>query len=524
MGNNRFRNTLGYDGHYLMNFLVARVRCHVEIAGSEADRERARESLTSVGWVRLDTSENGPDYYVRDIRGSGSPSSVEEATVRLYTRLVDAYCHATVERIALEPIRYSSLHFTHHAPTLQGMTYNGRRVAALADVSAVTPPPSEATAATATGPSLIERVRDVLARLMNPAFGMLCKYLEIAAVWIARQARSHAPQRFRRIGRSFTRDDDPAYMRNRWITLVATSIISALIAFAWCAETGYTSNLSRSTTAVVVLLFAVYVALLLITGTMNLFARVAIHPFVATLPDAYPRAGASRWATADEADATAVIGLDRFRAIKACWHIGTLLCGVVCMAAVGPTLALIVRAILYGRDEIVSVLTAFGLVLAWIVAADMLRARRRSEVRRVVRRIGISIVLAGLGGIILRLPSYLYYKRLGYPGLAFDISWHDSVVNGIFFLIAVALSAVSFGLYWLSAPRLPRFIRSCLGTVATLSAAATVLAGISAYGNQAQHIAAEQTTTAGGTRYAACRTDSGHEIPIWVIGQTSSRC
>ncbi|WP_040863316.1 hypothetical protein [Nocardia niigatensis] len=513
---------MAYDGHYLIDMLLARIRCHVEISGSAADRGRARERLTALGWVWLNESRANPDRYVRVVRGTATRATAEEISQRLQVALADCHSAATIERVALERIRYASMRFAYESPTLQGLVYDERPVAVLADVSVVR---SEAVAPAPLSPTgeetVLDRLRRAAARNVLDGFDKLCGKLETGALWIAGWSRRCVPAWAGRIGRTFVDKEAAGFLRYRLTLLLMVFVLSLAVTFVWRVRITRSSGLPQSDGLILIVLIGGIALLAAVLGTTNMFTRILVHRFDADLPCGYSRWQTSLWEAADPADAEMFIGRRRHRAIMVCWALGTLLCGTICAVLAGTVLAVLGSDLWYGRQDIVSLMITAGLLLLWVLAADMWRARPRSEVRRLVQRVGLSIVLTGLGGVILRMPSYLFYKKLGYPGLAFEIGWHDALVNASVFLVCLALSALPLGLCWLYSPRLPRFTRSGFAMVLTFAAAAMVLAGLGPSLRTAQIITVEQTTTAGGTRYPACITVNNVDQPIWIIGQTT---
>ncbi|CAM4104246.1 hypothetical protein NONI108955_09180 [Nocardia ninae] len=508
LGVNAIRNFSSYRGQYLIGVFLARVRCRVDISGSADDRRRARDALVAGGWSAVAHADS--DTYVRDIRGSLSSSTIEEVVRHVHTHIVDTHSRAAIDKASLERIRYAGLRFTHRPAPLE---HDGKRVDALAEIS-VAPIPlvQQQQPPPARPPSTL------LARLIRiPAFWYDC--LEKSARFIARIFRRATPLWFRQLAIRVIADDSARFIWVRFGLLAASGGLGVAAGVAVADRfpdrpTGPEPALG---------LIGISTVLLLVLGALNLFTRVAVHRADAALPQGYSRWQAERWANANRTDVARLIGAERHHAIRMCWTAGTLVLRMIAMAGAGALLFLSVQTIWFNSRLIAATLLTVGLLLAWILVIDAVRPRQRSGSRLIVRRTAASVLLAGVGGAMVRLPSYFFYQPLGYPAFAFEIGWHDVIVNARGFIMAALGSGALIAIYWLFSPRITPVWRSAFALLLLMCATVGMLSAMVEAGRPAELIVQQQSVTAGGTRYAACLIDNGREQPIWIIGQSAGR-
>ncbi|GAA5107284.1 hypothetical protein GCM10023319_78830 [Nocardia iowensis] len=514
LGINAIRNFASYRGQYLIGVCLARVRCRIDISGSADDRQRAHAALVASGWSALSRTET--DTYVRDIRGSLSSSTIEEVVRHVHTDIVDTHSRAVIDRASLERIRYAGLRFTHKPAPLE---HDGRRVDALAEIS-VTPTalsvreqrPESGPADTA-GTVFIFRER--LTRVPGFFYGCLERVAKAAAQLYSRTT----PQWFRQLVVRLIADESAHYVSTRFGLLVVSGGFGVAAAAVVAARFP-----DRPTGAEPALgLIGVSAVLLLILGALNLFTRVAVHRADSALPQGYSRWQAERWANANRTDVARLIGAARHNAIRMCWKTGTLVLRMIAIAGAGALLFLSGQTIWSNSRLIAATLLTIGLLLGWILVIDSVRPRQRAGSRLIFRRTAASVLLAGVGGAMVRLPSYFFYQPLGYPAFAFEIGWHDVVVNARGFIMAALGSGALIAIYWLFSPRITPVWRSAFALLLLMCATVGMLSALVEAGRPAEDIVQKQSIVAGGTRYAACFDIDGQQQPIWIIGQSANR-
>lgn len=132
-------NRVSFLGSYLFNWALSRVRCYIEVCGSEAELDAASDVLVGLGWrscfsVRLD-SIDGRNSFVRDVRGTMSTQTEVELVNKLNQRLTDACCTARISAVALAPIQYPSLVVDSAVLPRQGLVIGGMQADRFSEVS-----------------------------------------------------------------------------------------------------------------------------------------------------------------------------------------------------------------------------------------------------------------------------------------------------------------------------------------------------------------------------------------------------
>ncbi|MFI9402103.1 hypothetical protein [Nocardia sp. NPDC052316] len=465
-----------------------------------------RDALIAGGWSAIPHADS--DTYVRDIRGSLSSSTIEEVVRHVHTHIVDTHSRAAVDKASLERIRYAGLRFTHRPAPLE---HDGKRVDALAEISVAPAVPQQQPLPAPPPRTVLAR----LARLPTVLYGCLERGAEVTA----RIYRRITPQWLRQLVFRVIVDESTRYAWVRFGLLAASGGLGVAAGVAVADRfpdrpTGPEPALG---------LIGISTVLLLVLGALNLFTRVAVHRADAALPQGYSRWQAERWANANRTDVARLIGAHRHYAIRMCWTTGTLVLRMIAMAGAGALLFLSAQTIWFNSRLLAATLLTVGLLLAWILIIDAVRPRQRSGSRLLVRRTAASVLLAGVGGAMVRLPSYFFYQPLGYPAFAFEIGWHDVIVNARGFIMATLGSGALIAIYWLFSPRITPVWRSAFALLLLMCATVGMLSAMVEAGRPAELIMQQQSVTAGGTRFAACLIENSDEQPIWIIGQSAGR-
>lgn len=511
------RNLVDYRGHYLLDVALARARCRIEIAGSQFDRERAREVLTELGWSPTSQPGTGPDdrdTFARDIRTGLGPGADAAVAQRLQAELEDGLCDAQVALVSLERIRYRQLHANRQSPGPAGLTYSGRPVDTLTTFAPA--PVSSETPESRTG--------DPNPTPPNPP-GPLTVLMLGCLTFIARVSRPLLRFIYRHPwlrGSVRWLTAEPPVNRNWRLAVCGIAAAIGFTATARWVEVGDNNDLSGPFAWFMGWVAGLVVVLGVCTALANLATRTILHalPADVSLPDGHSRWQATWWI---DSTAASIIGAHSAQLIKRSATVAYLLSALAGSLFAGPALWLLSRLVFVDGDQFVALVTGFCVLVIGILVVDMVRARHRSHTRPVLARIASLLAILGLGGIVLRLPAYAYFGALGYPSVAFEITWHEAVLHAEKFLIAVGVSALMVVVFWMTAPRLPRWMQTPVGLVLAVAVASAVFAQLGRSERIGAAISADKMTTASSTRIAACLIEGSGRKPVWVLSQPTGR-
>ncbi|WP_146777753.1 hypothetical protein [Rhodococcus wratislaviensis] len=179
-------------------------------------------------------------------------------------------------------------------------------------------------------------------------------------------------------------------------------------------------------------------------AALQISTRVIVEPrkFIGILPSHWSPYSCSKWSDTTNPDVVEILGSRRSKALSRLSRTVMTVLRFVLIGFSGVFVYLLFQLV-RSTPSLVGIPAVLVIVLVWFVLSDILRSRRRVVVRSAVVR-GIQVLMVvGVGGLLLRLPTLAFYNELGATDLALKVSWTEAAFHAVP-LVAVVLGSAVF--------------------------------------------------------------------------------
>ncbi|WP_128970098.1 hypothetical protein [Rhodococcus opacus] len=255
-------------------------------------------------------------------------------------------------------------------------------------------------------------------------------------------------------------------------------------------------------------------------AALQISTRVIVEPrkFIGILPSHWSPYSCSKWSDTTNPDVVEILGSRRSKALSRLSRTVMTVLRFVLIGFSGVFVYLLFQLV-RSTPSLVGIPAVLVIVLVWFVLSDILRSRRRVVVRSAVVR-GIQVLMVvGVGGLLLRLPTLAFYNELGATDLALKVSWTEAAFHAVPLVAVVLGSAVFCVSIWVLAPRLDRWSRDLFSLVMTANVVCAVLTGIIIAIQPAAEIRSGNIASESPAVKATCTLKDGTWVPTWAIGR-----
>ncbi|WP_027501591.1 hypothetical protein [Rhodococcus sp. UNC363MFTsu5.1] len=514
-------NFTSFLGSYSLNFLLARLRCYLEISGGAEDLSTAQDVLQDMGWRRCEAIATAAPTpmptrlaFVRDIRGSRSLHTQREVADAVNQRLTDALLAARVYRIALVPIRYPSAEFNHEKPAVGGLTVTGLKVDRLATIRYPARtgdwPSGDASSGDSTPKSASgSRWR---ADAGHAVYG-----------WLDRQARRELPfglsARLTAPVSAQSRDGEDSPRLRKWIWAWIGAVLMLAIVLAFRVE------FNTDTPAGPWMVVAIFGVMFLVVGVphllLKLLSRIALEPAIraGALPASWSPYSYGLWIDGSDPVVLETMSVGRANALH---RIAASVMTVSRVFGLGVCGALVFWLIQFARDspDALAIPVGLAIFLIWSVIRDIVRSRGRRQVRSVAVRVFQFLLVLGLGGVLLKLPTFAFYYELGATDMALTASWIEVVWHAAPVLAMLGAMSLVAAVAWVLTPRMEKWSRDLFSLGMAINVLCAAIAGVVIAIEPAANARDGMVESVTPAFKAMCSLDGDQWIPTWRIGRT----
>lgn len=258
-------------------------------------------------------------------------------------------------------------------------------------------------------------------------------------------------------------------------------------------------------------------------AALKVSTRVVVEPrtVIGVLPPHWSPYSCSIWSDITNPDVVEILGSRRSKALN---RLSRTVMTVMRFALVGFSgiFIYLLFQLFRSTPSLVGIPVVLVIVLVWFVVSDILRSRRRVVVRSAMMRGTQFLMVLGVGGLLLRLPTLAFYNELGATDLALTVSWTEAAFHAVPLVAVIPGSAVFCLSLWVLAPRLDKWSRDLFSLIMTANVMCAVLAGIIVAIQPAAEIRSGKVTSESPAVKATCTLSDGAWAPTWAIGRTGN--